>query len=339
MKHILFVDSTYPKPYDFDTLAQQAMGGTESSILRTAEILQKQGHQVAICQHARKQVVEQQQITFHSTASCQTETFDHVVVLRKLPQLIQYQQHFPQAQFYLWLHTYKNREFALKRLIKTSKPFTVIGNSKNHQKHLDQCLQAGWLGKLFTLCRAKNIQVKHAYNPIPSFWTELQTTDKNLNQIMFISAPNKGLTQVLAYFQKLKLALPDLKLLVANPGYREDFDERSDGVEFLGALPQKVLLQKVAESLCVFYPQTSFAETFGLIFAEANAVGTAVLAHDIGSAKEILHPNNGLIDGHDINAITEQIKLWQQQLPDVSYRSEFDEAAVYKQWQNILALP
>lgn len=314
------------------------MGGTESSILRTAEILQNQGHDVAICQHSRKENAVQNHITFHSQTSSQADTFDHVVVLRKLPQLIKYQKQFPTARFYLWLHTYKNREFALKRLIKTPKPFTVIGNSLTHQEHLDQCLHGGWLGRLLNLFRAKKIEVKHAYNPIPKFWADLQTHDKNMNQIMFISAPNKGLEQVLKYFQILKQSTPDLKLLVANPGYRDDLDEQIDGVELLGALPQKALLTKVAHSLCVFYPQTSFAETFGLIYAEANAVGTAVLAHDIGSAREILHPNNELVDGHDIEAITEQVKLWQQELPDVSYRTEFDEAAIYHQWQNNLGL-
>ena len=87
MSRIWFIDSTYPESYDFETLSSRAMGGTESSILRTAEILQKQGHDVAICQHSRDFRVEQQQITFHSQNSCQSEAFDHVVVLRKLPQL------------------------------------------------------------------------------------------------------------------------------------------------------------------------------------------------------------------------------------------------------------
>ncbi len=338
MSRILFIDSTYPKPYDFTTLSEQAMGGTESSVLRTAEILSKNGFQVAICQHVRESQMIQNNITFHSTKSCQSASFDHVVVLRKLPQLISYQKQFKNSRFYLWLHTYKNKEFVLKRLIKTPRPFHIIGNSLTHQKHLNQSLQGGWLGTLLNLCRAKKITVNHAYNPIPQFWSALKTTDKNLNQIMFISAPNKGLEQVLTYFQSLKLTSPGLKLLVANPGYRADLDEPIDGVEYLGALPQEELLKKVAESLCVFYPQTSFAETFGLIYAEANAVGTPVLAHDIGSAREILHPNNPLVDGHDIKAITEQVKKWQDKLPDVGYRNEFDETAIYQQWQDIMKL-
>ena len=338
MANILFVDSTYPKPYDFNTLKQQAIGGTESSVLRTAEILQKNGHEVAVCQYALEVSHLQNNITFHSQNSCTNESFDHVIVLRKLPQLINYQKLFPKAKFHLWLHTYKNREFALKRLMKTPSKFAFIGNSLSHQKHLKSCLESNWLGKLLSLFGCKKIPVSHAYNPIPNDWRKLQTNHKNNNQLIFISAPNKGLPQVLSYFKSIKKQLPALKLMVANPGYRKEDRETIDGVEYLGALPQRELLQKVAQSLCVFYPQTSFAETFGLIYAEANAVGTAVLAHDIGSAREILHPNNELVDGHDIEAITEQIKLWQQQLPDVSYRTEFDEAAIYQQWRDILSL-
>ncbi len=333
---IAFIDTTYPDAYDYDTLSSQAMGGTESSILRTAAILAGIGHDVSIIQHNRKESFTQCQVQFWSRVEGLQQDFDHVVVLRKWPQLKAYQQHFEKARFYLWLHTYKNWEFGLKRLLPLKQSVTLIGNSATHQEHLNHCLHGGFSGKLMSALGVRKIQTTHAYNPIPRFWTELKTQNKNPNQLMFISAPNKGLSQVLDHFKTIKERMPETKLLVANPGYREDQQADIEGVEWLGALPQKELLTKVAESLCVLYPQTTFAETFGLIYAEANAVGTPVLAHDIGSAREILHPENDLVNGHDTEAIFKKLTQWQTQYPDVAYSEVFDDAAIAEQWQSIL---
>ncbi len=56
-------------------------------------------------------------------------------------------------------------------------------------------------------------------------------------------------------------------------------------------------MQHIRESLCVFYPQTQRCETFGLVYAESNAVGTPVLAHDFGAAREVLSSPDQLING------------------------------------------
>lgn len=338
MSRILFIDTTYPKAYDFDTLLSQAMGGTESSILRTAAILAGCGHDVSIIQHSRQDSYTQCQVKFWRRDDGMAQTFDHVIVLRKWPQLKTYQKYFPKACFYLWLHTYKNWEFGLKRLLSLPAPVTLIGNSATHERHLTHCLHGGITGKLMSALGVKQIKTAFAYNPIPRFWTALKTNNKNRHQLMFISAPNKGLPQVLEQFKTIKAQMPEVQLLVANPGYRDDESTELDGVTWLGALPQKALLKKVAESLCVLYPQTSFAETFGLIYAEANAVGTPVLAHDIGSAKEILHPENGLVDADDIGVIIKQLRQWQKQYPAVDYRSEFDEGHIASQWQSIFGI-
>lgn len=41
------------------------------------------------------------------------------------------------------------------------------------------------------------------------------------------------------------------------------------------------------ESLCTFYPNCVYPETFGLVLAESNAVETPVLTHCIGAAPEV----------------------------------------------------
>jgi glycosyltransferase involved in cell wall biosynthesis len=338
MTHILFADTSHPKPYDFDDLTNHAMGGTESSLLRTASILSNQGHQVTVFQQHRTQTAQQNGVGFIGPNQIPaTVPPDHVVILRKFPQLIIFQQHFPQAKLHLWIHTYKNWEYVFKRGIKLKQPWQLITNSKTHANHCDKILNHSLLGRIYNLFKAP-VPIKTCYNPIPKPNKIEPTPERDLNKLLFLSAPNKGLKQVLNTFQQINRHLKDLQLYIANPGYREDQPEDILNVHYLGALPPEEVKRHIATSLCVFYPQNTFAETFGLIYAEANALGTPVMAHDIGAAKEILHPNNTLIDAEYRYQITKTLVNWQRKLPSVSYRDVFDAPAIYQQWAAALKL-
>ncbi|TDR23510.1 glycosyltransferase family 4 protein [Marinicella litoralis] len=338
MAHILFADTSHPKPYGFDDLAAHAMGGTESSLLRTAQILHNQGHQISVYQKNRSLSETQHGIQFLAPEDLAATTgVDHVIVLRKFPQVLVLQKQFPKAQFHLWIHTYKNWEYVLKRGLRLAKPWQLITNSKTHAKHCDRLLNHGFMGRIYNLFKAK-VQIKTCYNPIPATLAQGISQHRDPNKLLFLSAPNKGLDQVLKTFQQINQQLKDLHLYIANPGYRDENPEQIANVHYLGALPAEQVKAHLATSLCVFYPQNSFAETFGLIYAEANALGTPVMAHDIGAAREILHPNNPLINAENIKQITQTLIQWQQSLPEVSYRKEFDEPSVYQQWVNALGL-
>lgn len=337
MCHILFADTTHPKPYDFNDLATHAMGGTESSLLRTADIIGNNNHQITIYQRNRISSTSQHNIHFIGPNQLATiDQPDHVVILRKFPQLLVFQKHFPKAKLHLWIHTYKNWEYVLKRGIKLKQPWQLITNSKTHASHCDKILNHSLLGRIYNLFKAP-VPIKTCYNPIPKPNKIEPTPGRDLNKLLFLSAPNKGLKQVLKTFQQINRHLKDLQLYIANPGYREDQPEDILNVHYLGALPPEEVKHHIATSLCVFYPQNTFAETFGLIYAEANALGTPVMAHDIGAAREILHPNNPLIDADDNYQITKTLVEWQRALPEVCYRNEFNDEAVYRQWTKVLA--
>jgi glycosyltransferase involved in cell wall biosynthesis len=82
--------------------------------------------------------------------------------------------------------------------------------------------------------------------------------------------------------------MPDLRLVVGNPGYKVRKSVLIDGVEYLGPQPQARMHAEVRTALCTFFPNFVIPETFGLVFAESNAVGTPVLTHDCGAAVEVL---------------------------------------------------
>ena len=82
--------------------------------------------------------------------------------------------------------------------------------------------------------------------------------------------------------------MPDLRLVVGNPGYKAAAFAPAAGVELLGAQPQARMHAEVRGALCTFFPNFVIPETFGLVFAESHALGTPVLTHDCGAAQEVV---------------------------------------------------
>ncbi|VAW33781.1 hypothetical protein MNBD_GAMMA01-2233 [hydrothermal vent metagenome] len=333
-KTILFIDSTYPQPYQVSTLNEQALGGTESSIIKTAIILAK-AYNVIVGQHSRKQQhIEHEFLRFIPTNMVYSCQVDYIIVLRKYPLLQKLRLLFPQAKLFLWLHTYKSTEYIFKRFGLAKTNTTILCNSSTHQQDTNRLLNTSFLGKIFSAI-IKPIKVRYCYNPVNK---AKKLADKcNVNKILFFSSPNKGLSQIIKCFNSISTQLPDLRLFIANPGYKHDDSlSLSKNITILGSLPHLQMMQHVSESLCIFYPQNTFAETFGLIYAEANAYGTPVLAHDIGAAREILHKNNQLIDVNNYEQVIATIKYWQYKFPVVKYNEKFSNQNIFTQWQNLL---
>jgi glycosyltransferase involved in cell wall biosynthesis len=150
------------------------------------------------------------------------------------------------------------------------------------------------------------------YNPVDD---DLKPDGSEVDtaKLVFFSSPNKGLALTLDAFQAARRVMPDLRLRVGSPGYKslrragmESVDGKIDGVEWLGALPHARILAEVRTALCVFYPNFVLPETFGLVLAEAKAVGTPVLTHDCGAAAEVL------ADPRQILPITPAVRLYEQ---------------------------
>jgi glycosyltransferase involved in cell wall biosynthesis len=332
---ILFLDNTYPHAYQQSTLKEKALGGTESSVIKTAHILSQKYH-VFVAQKSRTDFYnENDYLTYIPKKQINKIKPDYIIVLRKYPLLKDLRKKFPNAQLYLWIHTYKNKEYAFKRLGLSKTKTTVICNSNTHALNTAYLLNQSLLGKLYSLF-LKPSPVNYCYNPIEK--PIKNNTNRDINKLLFFSSPNKGLKEVVDLFFIINKIMPDLRLYIANPGYKNDASMiHNANIITIGSLPHKKMMQEVKKSLCVFYPQNSFAETFGLIYAEANAYGTPVLACDIGSAKEILHKNNALIKANDHEEMTKTIKKWQNNFPEIQYNENFSDKAILAKWQELFS--
>ncbi|MGH8324486.1 MAG: glycosyltransferase, partial [Steroidobacteraceae bacterium] len=187
------------------------------------------------------------------------------------------------------------------------------------------------------------------------------------HKLVFFSSPNKGLKFTLDAFRALRRQVPDLRLVVGNPGYKVRKSVLIEGVEYLGPQPQARMHAEVRTALCTFFPNFIIPETFGLVFAESNAVGTPVLTHDCGAAAEVIGDRNQILPvtaAHRVyeallshvspgwragparvaaslglfDAYAERIRAWRcGGRPHVEPNPRFRLAAVVQQWRALLA--
>jgi hypothetical protein len=139
-------------------------------------------------------------------------------------------------------------------------------------------------------------------------------------------------------FRVLRGHVQDFTLYVANPGYYKDAEELPDGVIKLGQdLSHWDLLGHIGTSLCTFYPQTVFEETLGLVYVESNAMGTPVLAHDLGAAFEVLNDPRQIVNCGIVDNVVSTVLRWSAgERPTVGLNKTFKLTEVMKTWIKLI---
>jgi glycosyltransferase involved in cell wall biosynthesis len=274
MSPLLFYDPVCREPYDTRTLGTRALGGTEATLTRIADSLG-----ALVVQHNRTVDWERYRRpqALPGIAS--------VVVVREARALRAVRQNYPQARLFLWLHdriepgSSRARRLAADAATLRDLAVTVVCVSDWQRARVTATLRGFGL--------AERVPVVRIYNPVAEGLVP-DGTPVDERKLAFFSSPNKGLAFTLDAFAELHRRMPDLTLVVGNPGYKQRGGAAAAGVRFLGAQPHALMLGEVRSALCTFFPNFVIPETFGLVFAESHAVGTPVLTHDCGAAREVL---------------------------------------------------
>lgn len=273
MSDVLFFDPSCRQPYDSGTLRQQAMGGTEATVVRVADALE-----ALVSQHNRTET------SGRYRRPEKNPDVTRVIVNRDSRALPRVRELYPNAQVFLWLHdqlrpgSKRAGWLASTAHLLRERAVTVVCVSDSQRQGVAAALSTLGLERL----RAHTI-----YNPIDDALAP-DGSPVDRNKLIFFSSPNKGLKFTLDAFRALRRQMPELRLLVGNPGYKVRKSVMIAGVEYLGPQPQARIHAEVRTALCTFFPNFVIPETFGLVFAESNALGTPVLTCDRGSAVEVL---------------------------------------------------
>ena len=274
MSSILFFDPSCPHPYDTRTLQQKAIGGTEASVTRITDALD-----AFVVQHNRTEAYGRY------LPPKRISGIEHVVLNRDSRALPIVRELYPNAHVYLWVHDRLNPGSKRgRRLASTSRllremSVTIICVSDSQRYGVE--------ATLLRMGVSDRVRAVRIYNPVE----DALAPDGSLvddRKLVFFSAPNKGLHYALDVFRVMRWQMPDLRLVVGNPGYKIGTSTEIEGVEYLGPQPQHRIHAEVRTALCTFSPNFVLPETFGLVFAESKAVGTPVLTHDCGAALEVI---------------------------------------------------
>ncbi len=336
---ILIVDACCPTDYSSETLKTQGMGGTEATVIRVSSELGRLGNLVVVAQHNRASTEIFNNVSFVGLEQVNWKTtWDAVIVLRSARVLAWVRGAITdETPLYLWLHDMPlsgDAAFDERQIIKNTDS-NIVCVSQYHATVIRE-----WLGgSVVNSQDAGRISV--VYNPIDESLTPGTSTGYDRNRLVFFSSPSKGLPQVIHRFNQAKLEIPSLKLVIGNPGYVNLPPTEGRGITIVGSLPHTKILEYVATSLCVFYPQTDFKETFGLVAAEANALGVPVLCHPMGALPEILdNAESQMVDctrGRDNLACIDRLVEWYNGArPKVKGRDEFRITRIGEQWITLL---
>ena len=274
MGAILFFDPACQRPYDTETLRREAMGGTEATVVRVADALG-----AFVVQHNRASASGRYLPPRRDPAITQ------VIVNRDSRALPAVRELYPNARVHLWLHdrvrprSKRARRIAADSNILRELAVRVVCVSDSQRHAVEPALR--WMGV------SDRVTARTIYNPVDD---DLRPDGSPVDdrKLVFLSSPNKGLRFTLDAFRAVRRAMPDMRLVIGNPGYKDAGAAAQDGVEYLGAQPQQRIHAEVRTALCTFFPNFVIPETFGLVFAESKALGTPVLTHDCGAALEVL---------------------------------------------------
>jgi len=321
---VLFTDLVAYKPYTCDTLRSEALGGTEATVLRVARGLAQRGHEVALFQgiDAGRSETTIDGI-LHVNAGSEIKP-DAVVHLRTAQAVAGFREHWPEARHLVWMHDLGGAWSRTEPVQGEELVCVSDFHAKQINEHLDEAPKA----------------IHRIYNVVE---VDGMRYPKVRGRLGFFSSPHKGLNQTIDAFFALSQSRPELSLVIANPGYIPNGPGGSAiGITNLGQLPHHRVMEEMSRCEVLFYPQTAVPETFGLVLAEANAMGTPVISHDHGAAMEVLMGANAgcnsVIQADDpaiiAHALHESLNRGGKSAPALDPRFAID--AVIADWCNLL---
>lgn len=328
---ILFVDPVCPKPYDPEVLATQPLGGTEATVIRVAKGLAERGAYIEVTQHCRQLSLPTTGGMYTQFGFSRLEAPTHVVVLRAPMALYQARKQFPHSKLYLWLHDMVAGPGWVEgfKAIQDTRAVVITVSAWHRSQMYDAAERLGVRG---------SIPSERLYNPVADDLVP-DGTPVDANKLVFFSSPHKGLEHTLKVFERFQdfEELREMRLYIANPGYFADAEtEGLRNVVNLGALPHAAVISHVRSALGVFHLNGVYPETFGLVHAEANAVGTPFLSSRLGATPEIADHPGELIDVNDPKAVIDRIRQWTAGRPKVRCAGKFRLSHIVREWMELL---
>ncbi|MDT0630441.1 glycosyltransferase [Rubrivirga sp. S365] len=338
-RRVLLIDPVSPDSYQARTLYDRALSAPEASVVRVAEGLAQAGHRVTVAQRGRTWPSRSPGGVAYVPFAYGGDwghlpRAEAVVVVRQAKVLARTRAHFPDARLALWLHeTPGSRQRALGPALLAARATAVCPSNAHRAALHDFLLRKAGDGP----ASAPSARV---YSPVDDDLRPDRTA-VDPDKLVAFAGPRGALDEVLAAFAHVRRRRPTARLVVL--GGRGGRPALPEGAVALGPLPHRGVLRHVREAFAVFAPQTRVEGPLALAFAEANAVGTPVVAHPDAAACEALAEAVGeqrqLVDARDPSAAARRLaRWWDEGRPEVDGAPRFRTHRVVRDWERLLGL-
>lgn len=297
------------KPYNYDSLENDSLGGTEATTIRLSEGFATKGLKVGvITQHDGLPYTSPAGVHYLPPRWKSVVRPDTVIHLRSRRDL----ELFRTSKQIIWMHDAVGIEHNnVSNWHDYTGDIQCVGVSDWHVKNI--------------LSQAPKLNVKRIYSPVDENCYSHPRVDVDINQLVWMSSPHKGLHEALEKFNTLRSILPSLRLAVFNPGYFLATEKASPGVKYIQKANRSDMRLVIASSLALFYP-TEFEETFGLVAAEAEALGTPCITNPVAA----------LAESSTTFYTVDDIQQLQANRPVIYGQGKFKFDSIWPEWEKIL---
>ena len=359
MSVIAFLDLFPPVPYTLDTLKNKSTGGTILATLLIAKLLSDENEVYLVQKDSVK--TADSDVKYITIQEFESIEVDVIVTVRVSFQRDEKYSHywlrknFQNCRIYHWHHLVIKPPFLKEKLLSyfgehnyfttirllfkscEENGIDVVAVSKFHRENILS------LARLYFPAFRKSVY--YIYNPTldAAFDKRENTQVYDNNKIIYFSNPNRGLERAISLVKEIREECPSVVLNVAVPGYYR-FSKWGGAAEnklvkYLGALNRFDLYKNIASSLCVLYPNIGKEESFGYVYSESNMLGCPVMAHDCGSASEILSSDEQVLDCRDTASVIQTFMKWREvSRPAVSLKKNLHNDSIKTRWLELIRI-
>ncbi|MCG3770263.1 MAG: D-inositol-3-phosphate glycosyltransferase [Nitrosomonadaceae bacterium] len=285
-KSILFIAAQSPKPFDYNTLSLEGLGGSESAVAYLANaIANKHSHIVYVVSGAAPNVINRVHYRpYEHLSVLAAQPWDVVIVSRWVDVLEQIAWNKNIKSLIFWAHDmmHPSRVYEASRF---SEGFVML--SPFHQA---STIDPEIIARLES--EGKNHSVPHIIpNGVDTSLFEGEE-ERDPNKLIWTSNPNRGLALAVKHFREIRKVFPKMELHVygrasvygwgnnEEDAFLPDADEPN--VFLHDPLPKDKLARELMTAHAFFYP-TYWPETFCISALEAQAAGTPVITNPYGA--------------------------------------------------------
>ena len=299
---ILFVVGYQKEKWNTGTWYNKGLGGSEYSVMKLAEVMSNK-HDVTIC----GDVITSISFANPNLKYCEYDKlesnshYDVVIATNYIHYLIELEsRNITFDKSYFWLHNFDFYPW-WNGITLENDGLDYLKSSKIDNFICVSEYQANILEKKYPQMRGR---IRVIENAISTHDFLMNSVGKIPNRFIYTSSAERGLSNLLEIWPRIKQTIPDATLVVATPPYALDiydsYKSELEGVEYVGSLGKIDLYNLINSAEYWLYP-SQYDETYCITALEMMMGEVKIVSTDTGNLLNLVNGKAKLISHKSSN--------------------------------------